>query len=222
FNLLSNACKFTENGTIRLEVRGLRPETETKGTPPQYAGFSSLCFIVSDTGIGMTPDQIDKLFEAFSQADPSTTRKYGGTGLGLTISRKFCRLMGGDLIVTSQPGQGTSFAPTLPFQVRPASSEETSSLHKPPGALMSHPTVLVIDDDPSARDLIVRCLSKEGLRVELACDGKAGLERAKSLKPQVITLDVMMPGMDGWAVLSALKADASTADIPVIMLTMVD
>jgi signal transduction histidine kinase/DNA-binding response OmpR family regulator/ligand-binding sensor domain-containing protein len=212
FNLLSNACKFTEKGTITLRVeRGARPSR----SQPQ------LTFTVIDTGIGMTSEQMSRLFEAFSQADASTTRKYGGTGLGLTISRNFCRMMGGDLTVTSESGQGSAFTVILPAEVKEAGrgGEPLAALAAPG---VPHSTVLVIDDEPLARDLIARALGKEGFRVEMAADGRSGLELARKLKPQAITLDVMMPGMDGWAVLTVLKGDPATADIPVIMLTVVD
>jgi signal transduction histidine kinase/DNA-binding response OmpR family regulator/ligand-binding sensor domain-containing protein len=225
FNLLSNACKFTENGTIRLEVRCQKPEVgasgEDAGSGGRDARAPQLTFTVSDTGIGITAEQMNRLFEAFAQADASTTRKYGGTGLGLTISRNFCRMMGGDLTVTSEAGQGSTFTVTLPVEVKEAViAAEPVATRGAPG--VPHSTLLVIDDEPMARDLIGRALTKEGFHVELAADGRSGLELARKLKPQAITLDVMMPAMDGWAVLTALKADPTTADIPVIMLTVLD
>jgi signal transduction histidine kinase/CheY-like chemotaxis protein/streptogramin lyase len=233
FNLLSNASKFTERGVIRLEVgrvlsdqsslisEGARPNA----VPLKTDHCSLITFRVSDTGIGMTPEQMSKLFEAFSQADASTTRKFGGTGLGLAISRKFCRLMGGDIIVTSEPGKGSTFTVTLPAQVSESPQPtETQFIQRQaaPQAGAVGPVVLVIDDDPSVCELMQRSLGKDGYRVEVAADGRTGLEMAKRLKPAVITLDVMMPSMDGWAVLTALKADPATADIPVVMLTIVD
>jgi len=219
FNLLSNSCKFTEKGVIRLEVSS--QESAIK------SALRTLHFIVSDTGIGMTAEQMNRLFEAFAQADASTTRKYGGTGLGLAISRSFCRMMGGDLAVTSEPGKGSIFTVTLPAEVKEAGSAAGITARRatpaaPAAGPIPHSTVLVIDDEAGARDLIERALSKEGFHVELAADGRSGLELARKLKPQAITLDVMMPGMDGWAVLTALKGDPATADIPVIMLTVVD
>ena len=223
FNLLSNASKFTEKGVIRLSVeRGSVERRESPRSDAPTLPRSTLHFRVSDSGIGMTSEQLSRLFEAFSQADASTTRKYGGTGLGLAISRKFCRLMGGELTVTSEPGKGSTFTVTLPVEVQGPVAEHGTSFFVRSALAKPHSRVLVIDDDPSARDLISRSLAKEGFAVELAADGKIGLEMARTLKPQVITLDVMMPGMDGWAVLTALKADPVTADIPVIMLTIVD
>ncbi len=209
FNLLSNASKFTERGSIALRV--------------EKAGEDTVLFHVADSGIGMTGDQMSRLFEAFAQADASTTRKFGGTGLGLAISRKFCQLMGGDVSVESEPGRGSTFTVRLPRVVAPAGAPAS------PGARGAgrnrdprQATVLVIDDDEAVRDLMQRSLSKDGYHVEVASDGRSGLEMARRIQPAVVTLDVMMPGMDGWAVLAALKADPGTADIPVIMLTIVD
>jgi signal transduction histidine kinase/DNA-binding response OmpR family regulator/ligand-binding sensor domain-containing protein len=236
FNLLSNACKFTEKGTIRLTVQRITSHPlsavgndsgmigeEAPGQLSVTDRHSLISFSVQDTGIGMTPEQMGRLFEAFSQADSSTTRKYGGTGLGLTLSRKFCRMMGGDLTVSSVEGKGSTFTACIPRQVQnPLAEQGTSFFSRTPTKAPFGSTVLVIDDEANARELIARALGKEGFRVELAADGRTGLELARKLKPQAITLDVMMPGMDGWAVLSALKADPATAGIPVIMLTVVD
>ena len=230
FNLLSNASKFTEHGVIRMKVDRVVSDqysvsSEGLGSgdvPLPTANCRLLTFRVTDTGIGMTPEQIGRLFQAFTQADASTTRKYGGTGLGLAISRKFCQLMGGDITVASEFGVGTTFTVTLPATVEEAPAAETLAPRPQPAIRSSQSTVLVIDDDASVRDLMQRTLVKDGFRVEVAADGQRGLELAKQLQPAVITLDVMMPGMDGWAVLTALKADAETADIPVVMLTIVD
>ena len=176
--------------------------------------------------MGMASEQMAKLFEAFQQADASTTRKFGGTGLGLAISRKFCRLMGGDIAVISEPGKGSTFTVTLPAQVEEpipdVAAEVTSRTGTPDRLLNAAATVLVIDDDPAVRELMHRSLTKDGFRVELAADGRTGLDMARRLRAAVITLDVMMPSLDGWAVLSALKADPVTAGIPVVMLTITD
>jgi PAS domain S-box-containing protein len=212
-NLLSNACKFTENGVVRLSVK--------RST---IAGSDWITFVVSDSGIGMTLEQLRKIFEAFTQADLSTTRKYGGTGLGLAITRRLCQLMGGEVRATSKRGQGSSFTMMLPAMVRKP-ADEPSLAPQPRDLAPVSPdgeTVLVADDDPAAREMLRRVLTREGFQVVMAQGGEECLQLARKLRPRAITLDVMMTGMDGWAVLSALKADANLADIPVIMLTVVD
>jgi signal transduction histidine kinase/CheY-like chemotaxis protein len=224
FNLLSNAVKFTHQGSITLEAGRHNMD-----------GSEWIVFRVNDTGIGLSPEQIVKLFQDFTQADASTTRKFGGTGLGLVLTRRFCQMMGGDVTVRSVSGQGSVFTIKLPAVVSEPTSETggqapesvTASLHEEvvSGSEQLPPAgscVLVIDDDPTQRDLIRRFLRKEGFSVYTAARGEAGLRLARQLRPVAITLDVMMPGMDGWSVLSALKADADLRDIPVIMLTMVD
>jgi CheY-like chemotaxis protein/anti-sigma regulatory factor (Ser/Thr protein kinase) len=205
FNLLSNACKFTERGTITLTA-----------TSEAAADGAWLLFSVRDTGIGMTPEQVAKLFEAFTQADAATSRRFGGTGLGLALSRRLCRMMGGDVTVESVAGRGSTFTIRLPALARNATEPPA------PRAPAGSGTVLVVDDQPAVRDLMQRFLTKEGFRVVTAATGEQGLRSARELRPDAITLDVMMPGMDGWAVLSALKADPAVADIPVVMLTIVD
>ncbi|MHB1561982.1 MAG: response regulator [Isosphaeraceae bacterium] len=216
-NLLSNACKFTTGGTIRLEVTRQSAGSDGQGL---------IVFLVRDTGIGMSLDQIARLFQPFSQADASTTRKYGGTGLGLTITRRFCQMMGGDVEVDSEWGRGTTFTITLPDRVAPA-RELVRPVEDLPGlpsasASASAGMVLVIDDDPNVRDLVRRAVEKEGFCVSYASSGAEGLELARTLRPDLITLDVMMPRMDGWSVLGALKADPELAEIPVVMVTIVD
>jgi PAS domain S-box-containing protein len=206
-NLLSNACKFTENGTISLDVS---VETNPSG--------DAIVFRVTDSGIGMTDEQASKLFEAFTQADASTSKRFGGTGLGLTITRKFCQMMGGDVGVESVEGEGSTFTMRLPRRVE---DERTGSDAGEVGT-GDGPLVLVIDDDESARDIVRRYLEKDGYRVATAPDGETGVQMAKELNPIAITLDVMMPGMDGWSVLSELKLNPALARIPVIMLTILD
>ena len=213
FNLLGNARKFTENGSVRLEVER-RAEADAE----------RIVFRVSDTGIGMTEEQLERIFHAFMQAEDSTSRRFGGTGLGLSIAKKFCDMMGGDISVESEPGRGTVFTVRLPVGVYEAPREgahaaaDVTAPAPPEGATV----VLVVDDDPAVRELMKLFLGKEGFRVEAASGGEEGIEAARALRPDVITLDVMMPGMDGWAVLAALKADPDLEDIPVIMLTIVD
>ncbi|HUG27439.1 MAG TPA: response regulator, partial [Gemmatimonadales bacterium] len=209
FNLLSNASKFTDHGEITLSAgRRSSPEGEV------------VVLAVADTGIGMTPEQQDRLFQAFSQADATTAAKYGGTGLGLAISRMFCEMMGGQISVDSTPGEGTTFTVVIPATVREAIEDP---VQRPLSADEGHAgTVLVIDDDPAARAITRRVLVREGYRVAEAADGEAGLLLVRELHPDLITLDVLMPGMDGWAVLSALKADPALASIPVILQTITE
>jgi signal transduction histidine kinase/DNA-binding response OmpR family regulator/HAMP domain-containing protein len=215
FNLLSNACKFTERGTVTL-----------RAGRESVNGDEWISFSVADTGIGMSPEQTGKLFQAFTQADTSTTRRYGGSGLGLAISRKFCQMMGGDISVASTLGQGSTFTARLPAAVvEPQAASLTragetaaTAPRLPEGA----PTVLVIDDDLTVHDLLSRFFNKEGLRMVAAKSGEEGIRLARELRPAVITLDVLMPGMDGWAVLTALKADPDLSDISVIVLSIVD
>jgi signal transduction histidine kinase/DNA-binding response OmpR family regulator len=210
FNLLSNSSKFTKDGTIALSA-----------SRQEISGAEWMVFKVSDSGIGMTPEQTEKLFRDFSQADASTTRKFGGTGLGLAISKRFCEMMDGDISVESEYGKGSTFTVRLPAVLPQPQEipveEEPKGVPIPSGASL----ILVIDDDPAVRDMMKRFLSKEGFRVETASSGQEGLLRARDLRPDVITLDVMMPGMDGWSVLGALKTNPSLASIPVVMMTIV-
>jgi PAS domain S-box-containing protein len=218
-NLLSNACKFTHAGTVTLTV-----------SRDRLGQADWLFFQVRDTGIGMTAEQMEKLFLPFSQADTSTTRKFGGTGLGLAITQRFCRLLGGDITVESTPGQGSIFTIQLPTQVGsdspletvPAPQRSLSALVTPAPATPGEHTILVIDDDPTARALLVRVLTNDGWQVVTAGSGTEGLRLARAVRPMVITLDVLMSDMDGWAVLTALKADPELASTPVIMLSITD
>jgi GAF domain-containing protein/CheY-like chemotaxis protein/HAMP domain-containing protein len=218
-NLASNASKFTERGRIRIAVT----------RQPDGDGRDWVSMVVSDTGIGMTAEQMAKLFEEFSQADASTTRRYGGTGLGLAISRRLCRMMGGDITVTSAPGLGSTFTIRLPADARtvqPVAGEPApksiAAEPRPGPPRETASAVLVIDDDETVRDLMERFLVKEGFSVVTAANGIEGLKRARETRPAAITLDVMMPDLDGWTVLAALKGDPALADIPVILVTIVD
>jgi len=217
FNLLSNACKFTDHGTIGLDVDRTLED-----------GQDWIRFRVSDTGIGIAPKQRENLFKEFAQADTSIARKYGGTGLGLAISYKFVQLMKGRIGVESELGKGATFTAELPAHVR----METADSTRPDGASDSpaastptktdRDTILVIDDDAAVRDLMTRFLSKLDVNVVAARGGEEGLRLAAELRPVIITLDVVMPGRDGWSVLNELKADPKLSDIPVIMVTIVD
>jgi signal transduction histidine kinase/FixJ family two-component response regulator len=217
FNLMSNACKFTDHGTISLDVSQSTME-----------GQEWIRFRVKDTGIGISAKQQEKLFQEFSQADATISRKYGGTGLGLAISHRFVQMMKGRIGVESQAGQGSTFTVYLPAQVTldvaetgqiegAIGSVAGSTQHKP-----EVDTVLVIDDDPAVRDLMSRFLTKSGFRAVAAADGEEGLRLAREVNPLVITLDVIMPEYDGWEVLRKLKSDPNLAQIPVIMVTVVD
>jgi CheY-like chemotaxis protein len=218
-NLLSNAVKFTENGSIELSA---------------IAEKGQIVIAVADSGIGMTPDQVDNVFIEFVQADSSSTRRYGGTGLGLAISQRFCRIMGGEITVESVVSEGSTFrvflpeaepgarvAVPLPVQ-EPASDQAAATVALQARTGGKSALVLSIDDDPNALELLDLVLKKEGYRLTSARSGGAGLKLAKTLKPDIVTLDVMMPDMDGWDVLAALKANPETREIPVVMLTIID
>jgi PAS domain S-box-containing protein len=210
FNLLSNACKFTKQGRVTLDAERI-----------SLGDSERIRIAVSDTGIGMTPEQTNRLFQDFTQGDNSTTRRFGGTGLGLAISRRFCRLMGGDITVTSEPGKGSRFTVDLPAEQSAMPTPSPSTLGPIELDGIPRDTVLVIDDDPQVLEMVERRLVKEGFRVVTAQSGVEGLRLARELRPSAITLDVMMPGMDGWAVMAALKANPELADIPVVLLTIV-
>jgi adenylate cyclase len=221
-NLLSNACKFTESGQVTVDIARAPLE-----------GGDGVTFTVADTGIGMTPQQMAKLFQEFSQADSSTTRKYGGTGLGLAISQRLCRMMGGNISVDSTAGVGTTFTVRLPAVIEtqhPVTLTDIQAAPEAPvfrvaavdGARVASNVILVIDDDETVRDQMRRFLVREGCDVVTAKDGTEGLSMARQVKPALITLDVQMPGRDGWSVLQELKADYELANIPVVMLTILD
>jgi len=220
-NLLSNAAKFTHQGSITLTVR---QEGE------------NLHIAVSDTGIGIKSESLPHIFKEFEQADTTTTRKYGGTGLGLTISRNLARLLGGDLNVESEFGKGSTFTLVIPVHyqrdVSHLESSPTPSLDLQPeaGQDTSQPSeigsakkhILVIDDDPDAVYLLQENLDKHEFQISGCTDGKKGLQTARQQQPQAILLDILMPGTDGWQILHELKNDPLTANIPVILHTILD
>ena len=214
FNLLSNACKFTTEGIITLQI------VSKSGTP------SSIQFRVADTGIGMSHEQMQKLFQSFTQAEAGTTRKYGGSGLGLAISRKLCNMLGGEISVESEPGKGTSFIFVLPanvYDTMDKTEDEELAKQAPEDSMKEATTrVLVIDDEPNACELIARQVQRDGFTVTKASSGPEGIRLARETKPQLIILDILMPGMDGWAVLTALKTDPDLAPIPVVLVSMID
>jgi adenylate cyclase len=213
-NLVSNASKFTSNGTVTISA-----------ARQSSTGDDRIELVVTDTGIGMTLEQVGKLFQEFSQADSSTTRKYGGTGLGLAISRRFCQMMGGDISVESELGHGSKFVIALPAHV--GEIGENVPTPEPVTRRVSEssqqtPLILVVDDDQTVREVVGRYLEREGFIVAEAEGGREGLRLARELKPAAITLDITMPDIDGWTVLAAIKGDPTLADIPVILLTILD
>ena len=207
-NLIGNASKFTEKGMVTLAVR-----RESEG------GRDWVNFAVKDTGIGMTEEQLSRLFQRFSQADESTTREYGGTGLGLAITRAFCGMMGGEVSVASTPGEGSTFTLRLPAELPADDAIEAIPEHVDP---CEPPCVLVVDDDPAQRDLLTRFLERQGFNVRTAADGQAGLALARALHPTAILLDVEMPRMDGWSMLHAVRADTDLAETPVVMVSVLN
>jgi signal transduction histidine kinase/CheY-like chemotaxis protein len=208
FNLLSNAAKFTKEGKITLAARRVVCD-----------GADWLKFKVSDTGIGMTPEQLGRLFQAFAQAEASTSRDYGGTGLGLAITRHFCRMLGGDVAVESTLGEGSTFTITLPAIGSDAKAEVAAPEARPTQSVAKG-TVLIIDDDKAIHDLLERELAAKGYHVLHAAGGREGLKIAKQTRPDVITLDIIMPDLDGWSVLKTLKDDRELRDIPVVLVTI--
>jgi CheY-like chemotaxis protein/nitrogen-specific signal transduction histidine kinase len=221
FNLLSNASKFTENGKVSFIVnRNMVNESDW------------VTLTIKDSGIGMGPDQLAGLFESFSQVHPQNILKYGGTGLGLAISKRICEMMGGDIFVESKVGEGSTFSVRLPVEavnkkespdsppnVKGFSKQDTD---KNSDSLEAANIILVIDDDPMVHSQMRRSFEKEGYRIVTATDGEEGLALARKLHPTLITLDILMPGMDGWTVLTELKADPEMANIPVFVISMVD
>lgn len=212
-NLLSNAAKFTKNGEVVLRLA--RDVT---------ADGEMVRFDVTDSGIGMSEEQMGRLFQAFTQADSSTTRNFGGTGLGLTITKHFAAMLGGTIRVASQPGLGSTFTIELPAETKAAPAEnEVAEIADPgapaePGAI----TVLVVDDDPAVHEVLAATLGKEGYVLRHARDGIEALNIMRREPPDIVTLDVMMPKIDGWSVLGIMKSEPALEHIPVIMLTIVD
>ncbi|MGM0554932.1 MAG: ATP-binding protein [Myxococcota bacterium] len=210
-NLLSNAGKFTEGGTVGLSVTTRREHDR-----------DWLIFEISDTGIGIDQEKIAELFEAFTQADGSTTRKYGGTGLGLAISKNFCEVLGGDIEVESALGEGTTFRVKIPSGQVDTNAREKLASQTLQGLQFIVPDesgldLLVIDDDPSTHELIQRFLSDRDVKVHSALSGGEGVQMVRELEPGLIIIDVVMPEMDGWEVLTELKTDSATAGVPIVI-----
>ncbi|WP_137043713.1 response regulator [Pseudolabrys sp. FHR47] len=211
-NLLSNAAKFTKQGTVLLRLSRTSED-----------GRDLVRFDVGDSGIGMTPEQLSRLFQAFTQADSSTTRNFGGTGLGLTITRHFVTMLGGTIDVVSAPGKGTTFSIVLPDREGGAGEVSVADdLGLAPEGVASSITVLIVDDDPAVHDVLSATLGREGYVLLHARDGAEALAIMRKSPPDIVTLDVQMPKIDGWSVLGIMKSEPALEHIPVIMLTIVD
>jgi CheY-like chemotaxis protein/nitrogen-specific signal transduction histidine kinase len=221
FNLLSNSSKFTEKGKVLFIVdRNVVNKVDW------------ITLTIKDSGIGMGPDQLASLFESFSQVHPQNIQKYGGTGLGLAISKRICQMMGGDIFVESTLGEGSTFSVRLPAKTMPEKNAQTSDSEiknfskqetgEEADSIEQENIILVIDDDPMVHTQMQRAFEKEGYRIITATDGEEGLALARKYHPTLITLDILMPGMDGWTVLTELKADPEMANIPVFVISMVD
>ncbi|OWK27855.1 response regulator [Sphingomonas mucosissima] len=212
-NLGSNACKFTENGHVFILAR---------------AEEDDLVFSVSDTGIGITEDELNRLFQPFVQADASTTRRYGGTGLGLTITWRFAELLGGSIAVESVPGEGSTFTLRIKADLqRQAADEEAAELIALPvqaavQRTSGRPLALIVDDEPSAMQLLARLVDQAGYDAICANGGEEGLAMAQQAKPDLILLDIGMPVVSGWQVLEALADDRHLLSIPTVVVTVDD
>jgi signal transduction histidine kinase/DNA-binding response OmpR family regulator len=205
-NLLSNAIKFTDQGG-RVEVRARRQGRMVR-------------FEVTDTGIGIAPEDQGRLFHDFQQLPAGPTRRQEGTGLGLALSKRLVELQGGSIGLISAPNQGSTFWFTMP--VASPDSATIESPAQPADEQRGGPLVLVVEDDPKAAELLIHYLRSAGYRTELAQDGTEALEKARRLRPAAITLDVLLPTIDGWNVLAELKLDKTTHDIPVVVVSVVN
>jgi PAS domain S-box-containing protein len=217
FNLLSNASKFTENGIITIRAFVTNQELPSDQQIVEIT--------VEDTGIGIAEENLPKLFNDFTQVDGSTTRKYGGTGLGLSLTKRFCEMLKGDISITSTLGKGTSFTVRLPVFFRPHQTESGASPSTIPEQkiVFAHrPRLLIIDDDADVGELLTRFLEKEGYDITITRDGNNGIVLSERLQPALIILDILLPGRDGWSVLHKLKHELATSSIPIILHTIVD
>ena len=208
-NFLSNGFKFTKNGTVTLDVKSRMIDD-----------VEFIDFAVIDTGAGMSPEGVAKVFEEYTQAERSTSANYGGTGLGLPISKKFAEMMGGDVIVTSEEGVGSVFTMSVPRECPEYNEDEVE------GNVINlddqDNLVVLVDDDVAMHDLIKRTISKLNLTLLGATNSEKGMELIREVKPKLILLDVLMPGRDGWSLLKECKTDKDLKDIPVIMISQLN
>jgi signal transduction histidine kinase/CheY-like chemotaxis protein len=209
-NLLSNACKFTDKGKICLLV-----------SPALIAKESAISFSIIDEGIGMNEEQLGMLFQDFQQVDSSSTRKYEGTGLGLSISLKFAELMGGNITVSSELNKGSIFTVTLPLGTTLDEGEVPVVETLPPVSFdqITTPYILVVEDDDNMIEMLRHYFSKQGVQIDVALNGTDALTKARIKKPNLITLDINMPGLNGWDTLTIIKSDVELSDIPVVVIT---
>ncbi|MDE2156214.1 MAG: response regulator [Xanthomonadaceae bacterium] len=240
-NLLGNAFKFTKEGGVHVNIG--RPDSELE-LPAALAGQALLAISVRDSGIGIPTDKFHRLFNAFEQVDSSTSRQYGGTGLGLAISRRMTQLLGGDIVVRSESGKGSTFIVLLPL-IPPTPDAEfaaPATARQPAAAGRSHSpallpesiaddrdtleadqtVILLIEDDLAFARILADMIHRKGYRVLAAADGESGLALARTHRPTGILLDVMLPGMDGWSVIEQLKSEPATRSIPVHFISAVD
>jgi CheY-like chemotaxis protein/anti-sigma regulatory factor (Ser/Thr protein kinase) len=207
-NLINNAAEFTHKGTVTLTIRVLD---------------GVLQIAVRDTGPGIRPEMLPNLFQNFTEAEGATSSKYGGTGLGLPLSKKLCRLVNGDIIVESAPGKGSCFTIIVPLEMSPSSPlAQADGQENRDGVPLDAHNILIIEDDPADAYLVQRILEGEGYRAGVATDPLVGLAQARETLPSAIILDIMMPRMDGWDVLKAIRADTALADCPVILVSVID
>jgi CheY-like chemotaxis protein len=186
-----------------------------------HNGIEHLFLTVRDTGIGMSREHLSRLFQPFVQADPSITQRYGGTGLGLTITRRLAQLLGGDVTVVSVLGEGSAFTLHVPADFADASRAlgAAAEIDAVQGA-EDAPLVIVIEDEPDARELAARALTRAGFAVQGVGGGEAGLALARTKSPALVLLDIFLPDRSGWRVLQSLKHDPKTQDIPVVVLSV--
>ena len=216
-NLLSNACKFSENGTVSLNAQSATVN-----------GEEWLSFEVSDTGIGMSPDQIEKVFAEFTQAEGDTTAKFGGTGLGLSITKQLVEMMNGSISVESEVGKGSTFRLRVPRRVVESASHVTHRIEDDKNLELTwsndapgRQRLLIIDDDPNVHELVDRNFGSE-FAMMFAESGEQGIEILQKQRPDLVLLDILMPGRDGWSVLSEIKSDDTLKDLPVIVISMLE
>lgn len=213
-NLLGNAIKFAPNGQVRIKA---------------YHQPKRIYISVADTGIGISVDQQARIFDPFKQADSSTTRKFQGSGLGLSITRQLCELMGGTIRVESELGAGAKFIVELPLPINPTpvavarnEDEEYQAAQHVVSPLGDGEHVVMIDDDPAFLDIMARTIRAEGYEVHTASDAESGWRLIQSIKPRVITLDLLLPDQHGWILFERIKEDPDVRDIPVIVVSMIE